>query len=273
VYKTKFLSLALLSGAVASALSAQVFNGGLPAGYTCTALNPAIGCGTSVASGSVTLAPGGGSKFGYVTTSGGSVRNPLAITGTTNGSTLTSNTFTATAGQALGFSFNYITSDGAGFADYAFVRLLSTTPGVSPIVLFTARTTTSGNTVPGFGLPGLSPGVTLSPPSTPIQVVPGGAGPTFAPGNVAGCFNTGCGFTGWITANYNIVTAGSYQLEFNVFNFTDTVFESALAFDFTTGAGGTPIPPTPGVVPEPATFALLGAGLLALAGVRRRRAV
>ena len=194
--KRTFLSLALVSGALGTGVQAQVFNGGLPAGYVCTAAVAASGCGTSAASGSVTLAPGGGSQFGWVSTSGGNSRNPLAIAGTTNGSTLTSGTFTATAGQALGFSFNYITSDGSGFADYAFVRLLSTAPGVAPIVLFTARTTPTGNTVPGFGLPGLAPGVTLSPPSTPI--IPGA--PTFAPGGVAGCFAAGCGFTGWITA-------------------------------------------------------------------------
>ncbi len=265
--RTRFAGLLAVAAAVAPVAGAQVFNGGLPAGYVCTSAL-ATACGTSAASGSVTLAPGGGSRFGFVTTSGGNTRNPLAIAGTTNGTTLTSNTFTTTSGQTLGFAFNYITSDGAGFSDYAFVRLLSTTGG-APIVLFTARTTTSGNTVPGFGLPGIAPGVTLSPAATPI--IPGA--PTFAPGNVSGCFATGCGFTGWINASYVVPTAGSYTLEFNVFNFSDTIFESALAFDFSTGAGGTPVPPTPGVVPEPSTYLLLGTGLLALAAYRRRRAV
>lgn len=250
----------------APVVGAQVFNVGIPAGYTCTAANVSDACGTSSASGSVTLAPGGGARFGFVTTNGGNQRNPLAISGTTNGTTLTSNTFTSTAGQSLGFAFNYITSDGAGFSDYAFVRLLSTT-GQAPIVLFTARTVTSGNTVPGFGLPGIAPGVTLSPPSTPI--IPGA--PVFSPANVAGCFNTGCGFTGWINASFMVTTADTYRLEFNVFNFNDTLFQSALAFDFSSGAGGTPVTPTPGVVPEPSTYAMLGTGLIGLLAYRRRR--
>src|SRR3712207_7556354 len=51
-------------------------------------------------------------------------QDPLGIAGTTNGSVLRSSTFTPTAGQTLSFTFNYITSDGAGFSDYAYVRLI-----------------------------------------------------------------------------------------------------------------------------------------------------
>jgi len=265
MFKARLAGLVAVAGALAPTAGAQVFNGGLPAGYVCTAANTDAACGTSAASGSLTLAPGGGSRFGWISTNGGSVRNPLGIAGTTNGTTLTSGNFTTTAGQSLGFAFNFITSDGAGFSDYAFVRLLSTT-GAPPIILFTARTSTTGNTVPGFGLPGLAPGVTLSPPTTPI--IPGA--PTFAPGGIAGCFSTGCGFTGWINANFT-PTAGTYQLEFNVFNIADTAFQTGLAFDFSTGDGGTPVPPGPNVIPEPSTYLLLGTGLLALAAVRRRR--
>jgi len=118
--------------------------------------------------------------------------------------------------------------------------------------------------VPGFGLPGVAAGVTLTPPVTPI--VPGA--PTFLPGDIGGCYATGCGFTGWINADYTPI-ADTYQLEFNVFNFTDTAFQSGVAFDFSTGSGGTPI--VPNVIPEPSTYLLLGTGLLALAAVRRRR--
>ena len=257
----------LVAAAVAStSVNAQVFDGGLPTGYVCTATTVASACGTSVASGNLTLAPGGGSRFGWISSSGGSLRNPLGIAGTTTGTTLTSANFTTTAGQSLSFAFNYITSDGAGFSDYAFVRLLSAT--APPIVLFTARTIVVGNTVPGFGLPGIAPGVTLSPPSTPI--IPGAV--TFPPGGIGGCFSSGCGFTGWINASYVVPTDATYQLEFNVFNFSDTAFQSGLAFDFTTGAGGTPIAPgDPGVIPEPSTYALMATGLIGLVGLSRRR--
>lgn len=261
--KFALVSLAAVSS-LAVRLPAQVFNSGLPAGYTCNATVAATACGTSAASGSVTLAPSGGSQFGYITTAGGNFRNPLNVAGTTNGTTLTSNAFTASSGQSLSFFFNFITTDGAGFTDYAFVRLLSTTGG-APIVLFTARTTVEGNTVPGFGLPGLAPGVTLSPPTTPIIA----GAPTFL--GLSGCYDVGCGFTDWINAAYVIPDEGSYQLEFNIFNIDDEEFDSALAFDYALGAGGTPITPDTGVVPEPSTYALMGTGLIALALLRRRR--
>lgn len=250
-------SLVLAAGSA----GAQVFDGGIPVGYTCLGT-----CATSAANGVVTLAPGGGSQFGYVTTNNGITQNPLGIAGTTNGSVLRSSAFTSTSGQTLSFAFNYITSDGAGFSDYAFVRLINTASPGSPLTLFTARTTTTGNTVPGFGLPGLAPGVTLTPPSTPI--IPGA--PLFAGlgGNSGTCFSTGCGYTGWIGASYLVAEAGSYQIEFGVFNINDTGFQSALAFDFSTGQGGTPINP---IVPEPSTYAMLGLGLAGLAGAARRR--
>jgi hypothetical protein len=251
----------------AGAAGAQVFNGGLPAGYTCTGT-----CATSGANGVVTLAPTGGTQFGYITTENAPVQNPLGINGTTNGSTLRSSAFVATAGQNVSFQFNYITSDGAGFSDYAYVRLLNTASPGSPLTLFTARTTTSGNTVPGFGLPGLAAGVTLTPPSTPIIA----GGPVFAGlGSSSGdCYDTGCGYTGWIGMSYNILAAGSYQLEFGVFNVDDENYQSALAFDFSTGVGNVPVVPGPGnpaVVPEPSTYAMLGLGLAGVAGIVRRR--
>jgi hypothetical protein len=66
----------------------------------------------------------------------------------------------------LQFYFNYITSDGAQYADYAFAQL-QTASGTPVATLFTARTTVSGNTSPGYGLP--SNGVTLTPSATPIM--------------------------------------------------------------------------------------------------------
>lgn len=270
--RRKLTTAAVLGGlaVISVPASAQVFDDGVPAGYTCTG-----NCGTSGANGDVTLAPGGGSAFGWISTDGATTQNPLSISGTTNGTTLTSSAFTATAGQALSFGFNYITSDGAGYSDYAFVRLLG---GADPIILFTARTNeeAGGNTVPGFGLPGISEGVTLKPASTPIKPGSGSedGGPLFSPlgSSSGGCYDVGCGFTGWIFAQYLIPTAGEYQLQFGVFNFSDSNYDSALAFDFATGVGGVPqVPTDPSVVPEPGTVLLTASGLLALVGVSRRR--
>ena len=248
--------------------SAQAFESGL-AGYACTAATTALGCGTSGANGSVGLAPGGGTRYGWVSTIGGSTRNPLEIAGTSNGSTLTSSAFTATAGQLLSFNFNFITSDGTAdqglFPDYSYVRLIG---GGQNLTLFTARTIASGNTVPGFGLPGLAPGVFLNPSSTPII----SGAPNFSPLGTSsgGCYGAGCGTTGWITAWYAFgMAGGTYQLEFNVFNNRDNLFNSALAFDYALGAGGTPT--VPNVVPEPSTYLLMASGLASIAALQRRR--
>ncbi len=71
----------------------------------------------------------------------------------TNGSTLTTSVvLSATAGTSLSFFFNYVTSDGAGFSDYAWAELFNSSK--SPVaLLFTARTEMTGSIVPGTGLP------------------------------------------------------------------------------------------------------------------------
>ncbi|WP_448580012.1 NF038132 family protein [Thermaurantiacus sp.] len=183
----------------------------------------------------------------------------------TIGSTFTTLAFTANGTDELQFDFNYITSDGAGFADYAWVELLS---GASALTLFTARTTPSGDTVPGFSLPGLAPGVTLTPASTPII----GGAPTWSPlGQWNGlCFSSGCGYTDWIKMTYT-PAAGTYRLRFGVVNWSDSVWSSGLAWR---GAliGDKPIEPG---IPEPGTWAMLiaGFGMIGAAARRRRIAV
>ena len=75
--------------------------------------------------------------------------------------------FTANSGDRLEYAFNYVTTDGGDYTDYAWARLLKSDPSEAAL-LFTARTTPGGNTVPGFGLPLPDPGVTLAPASTSI---------------------------------------------------------------------------------------------------------
>jgi len=131
--------------------------------------------------------------------------------GGTDGSQFSTSPFLAAANAPLQFYFNYITSDGAQYADYGFAQLL-TASGTLVATLFTARTSVSGNTSPGFGLP--TNNATLTPAATPI--VPGG--PTWSKlGSDSGkCFDAGCGSTGWIQSNYTIADAGSYVLTFGV---------------------------------------------------------
>ncbi len=227
-------------------------------------------CGVLGANGVVTAPPIGG-QYRYVTTlgpNGGGNIPGFAVAEATNGSNFTTSSFEATAGSTLEFYFNYVTSDGSQFSDFGWAALNGS--GGS-LTLFTARTTPSGDTVPGFGLPGLAPGVVLEPASTPI--IPGG--PVWSPlgGSSGACFGgvgAGCGYTGWIKSTFTITDAGFYTLQFGVSNSLDQAFDSGLAF-----AGlvidGAPIDPTPGI-PEPATWAMLiaGFGMVGFAARRRR---
>jgi hypothetical protein len=211
--------------------------------------------GTSGANGVVTLAPNNADgQYGYVSTNQGVIGVGLPGIGGTNGSTVTSSLFSANAGDSLRFFFNYVTSDGGNFADYGWAQLLDAAS--NPVaLLFTARTTPGGDTAPGFGLPPL--GATLTPASTPI--IPGAPNWSALGISSGTCFSPGCGYTGWIQASYNILTEGSYRLQFGVVNWSDSAHQSGLAFDGATIAG-TPITPNP--VPTPALLpGLIGMGL------------
>lgn len=259
---TKFAvaAAAVLSVFTAGEASATAFDGGIPAGWT------GIGnYGTLGANGVVTTSPEGG-NYGWVSSNTGITGLGLPGIGGTDGTRLRSGIFTANAGDELKFYFNYVTSDGAGYADYAWARLLDS--ALNPVaVLFTARTTPGGDSVPGFGMP---PIVADTTPDT-VTIVPGG--PSWSPlgGYSGACYNTGCGYTGWVESIYSIASAGDYILEFGVVDWSDQIYDSGLAFDGIT-VGGVSIDPGD-EVPEPATLALVGLGLAGLGALRRRRTV
>jgi hypothetical protein len=272
----RFMRFVTVGGFVVAALlvagqgaSAQQFNSGIPAGWTCVA-----NCGVSGANGVVGLAPGGGSQYGWVSTSGGVTAagglNHLGLGGETNGSMLTSVLFAGNIGDILAFNFNYVTSDGAGYADYAWVMLLDDS-FAEVALLFTARTVPApGNIVPGTDMP--APNATLTPSTVSIQ-----AGTTWSPlgGYSGACYASGCGHSGWVQSNYALTSSGNFYLQFGVVNWSDQIYHSGLAFDGLTIGGvviGDPTDPT--VVPEPATMVLLATGLMGMAGagfIRRRR--
>lgn len=248
--------LALYAGVSASASAAPMFDSGIPAGWFCTG-----NCGASAADGVVTLAPDGGSKYGWVSTAGGvNGAGQLSSIGGTNGSTLTSVLFSAEAGDTLAFAFNYITSDGAGFADYAWARLLDASMN-EVALLFTARTKPSGTIVPGDGMP--DPEATLEPAM--VEIIGGAPSWSVLGGSSDTCYSAGCGYTDWVKSTYEILAAGNYYLQFGVTNWSDEIYDSGMAIDGVT-IGGKPI-----TVPEPASLLMVMLGLAGLAGARRRR--
>jgi hypothetical protein len=253
-----FLMLAALAASSAPAL-AGTFDDGIPTFWSCNGH-----CGTSAANGVVPLSPGGGSAYGWISTYNSNSEVALPDIGglgeATTGSSLRSVSFTAAAGAALDFRFNYVTTDGAGYADYAWARLLDTDER-QVALLFTARTNQNGNAIPGFEMP--APAATLTP--FPVAVAPGQT--MWAPlgPDSDECYDVGCGATGWVRAQYAIASAGNYRLEFGVTNWDDQDFDSGLAFD-AISVNGAPLP-----IPEPGQYAMLLAGL-ALMGMWRRPA-
>ena len=267
----RWAGLVTLAACLLSQVSAATFDGGIPEGWMCEG-----SCGSGVRDGVVTLAPSGGEQYGWVATTGSPLRSlGLPGIGGTNGSRLRSPVFSVDGGESLEFQFNYVTSDGAGFADYAWARLLDAS--MEPVaLLFTARTRSSGNIVPGFGMPEIGAEIT---PET-VNMIRGG--PRWSPlgGDSGRCYASGCGYTDWVNSRYVIPETGEYVLELGVVNWSDTAFQSGLAFDGVM-VGGKPIGAeadyrdiritarlaNAGVFIEPGSFAAEPARMEALGGI------
>ncbi len=244
-------------------------------------------CGAVAPNGDVGASPTGNATFGYVTTSGSSATgvSPIDVkdnsTGVaTNGSRFLSGAFNAAAGDQFSLYFNYVSTDGKGFDDYAWARVVNASDHALVAWLFSARSTNSGtrNVVPGDALD--------KDQFDPDEVIVGYKDWDFTSKtaddpvdfSVLGDSNgscwednaKGCGTTGWLQSLLRFSDAGSYRVEVGVNNWGDTLYNSALAFDFT-GLRGVPQVNGPvSAVPEPGSLPLLASGL-ALVGLVARR--
>ncbi len=200
----------------------------------------------------------------------GFVPTTNAITGTLNGSRMTSPVFTANAGDKLDFFFMFATNDGDDsdiFSDYARASLIDPSTSLTVFDLFTARTGSNSQVVPGFGLPSFLPGLVLTPGVSTLQgdqfVLTDFGGTQYGPNR----FNGGPGGSSeWEHAvfTFDASTAGSYQLEMTVANVGATDVASALFFASDSISIAV-------VVPEPSTWFLLATGLVGLLGYGWRR--
>ncbi len=247
---------ATLALAVAAIVALMAPANALPRGWTGLG-----GFGTLGPDGVVPAPPGFSSVYAVVTTYDGiagigALPGVGGIGSPTNGSLIQTNNFVAFPGAVISFYFNFVTSDGAGYADYVWARLNDGSP--SGTVLFTARTTPGGNTVPGFSMPTIAMNVSLTPGFVEIQ--PGAPTWSGIGDSTNRCFSDGCGTTGWIKMEYIIDRPGIFSLTFGATNWIDTFFDTGMAIAGVALDGATITG-----VPVPMSLALLAVGLLGLA--------
>jgi PEP-CTERM motif len=191
----------------------------------------------------------------------------------TNGSVFRSAAFSAQAGESVSAYFNYVSTDGKGYDDYAWARLVNATDNSLVAWMFTARSTNSSkqSIVPGDLKVGFDPDTTILnygdfefqtrnlKQGNPVDWSRLG-------GSNGACWRDdaeGCGFSGWLQSQVTLGQAGSYRLEVGVVNFGDGLYDSGLAFDMAN------LSAPASTVPEPGTAAMALSALGLLWGCRR----
>jgi hypothetical protein len=240
-------------------------------------------CGSQGADGHISLSPLGNAQYAYVTTAGSSALDvsPLMLDSNSrgveqNGSSFTSGNFAAGVGSVLEMRFNYVSTDGKGFDDYAWARVVDAVNGDLVAWIFTARSSNSstGQIVPGD--------VVRRSEFDPDQIVVDYHGFVFHTQDGSDPINwsalgssnqtcwrknaAGCGYTDWLHSRYSFARGGSFRVEVGVVNWGDYAYDSGLAFDFVGLQPGFSNP-----VPESGTLVLLAVGLASMGLARRRR--
>lgn len=154
-------SLPSVSGGALPIIASNVsliegFESGIPAGWALSGVGGTSGAVTN-------FAPAQGTQFAYIDNRG---NTSTSAYGGTAGTTLLSSPISLGAGSILSLKFAFMTNDGGGYNDFAFIQLRDATSGAVVATLATANT--SGSTSPsvpaqGGPAPAISPGVTLTP--------------------------------------------------------------------------------------------------------------